>query len=53
MDLLNLYVLFSHFRQRYGTPENCFFPMLSYARAFVCVINEKTKGKFPGEHRVV
>ena len=24
-----------------------------YPRACVCIINEKTKGKFPGEHHVV
>ena len=24
-----------------------------YPRAYVCISNEKTKGKFPGEHRVV
>ena len=52
MDLLSLlYVLFSHFRQRNGTPENCFFQkfkcclMLVHPNAFVCIINEKTRGK--------
>ena len=23
-----------------------------HPRAYVCIINEKTKGKFPGEHHV-
>ena len=32
VDLFSLYVLFSHFRPRDGTLENCFFQM-SYARA--------------------
>ena len=32
VDLFSLYVLFSHFRSRDGTLENCFFQM-SYARA--------------------
>ena len=38
MDLFSLYVLFSHFRQHDGTPENCFFQMSSYARASTCII---------------
>ena len=24
-----------------------------HPRAYVCIVNEKTKGKFPGEHHVV
>ena len=39
--------------ERDSTPENCFFQMLSYARAFLSIINEKTKAKFPREHHVV
>ena len=52
-DLFSLYVLFSHLRPRDGTPENCFFQISSYSCALVCLIYEKTKGKFPGEHHVV
>ena len=52
-DIFSLYVLFSHFRPRDSTPENCFLPISSYSRAHVCLIYEKTKGKFPGEHHMV
>ena len=47
IDLFSLYVLFSHFRPRDAARGNSFFQMLSYARANVRIINEKTKGKFP------
>ena len=36
-------------------PENRFFQMSSlyvHPRAYVCIIFEKTKGKFSGEHQV-
>ena len=46
IDLVSLYVLFSHLRPRYGTPDNCFFQMSSYAclcpPAYVCIIYKKT-----------
>ena len=32
------------------TPENCFFQMSFYPRAYVCITYKKTKGKFPEEH---
>ena len=54
IDLLSLCVLFSHYTPcDDGTPENCFCQMSSYSRAYVYIINEKTKGKFPGEHHMV
>ena len=34
-----MYVLFSHYRPRDGTPENCFFLKSSYSRAYVCMRN--------------
>ena len=39
----SLYVLFSHFRARDGTPENCFFQMSSYARAYVFIMENITR----------
>ena len=47
-----------HFRPRDGALENCFFffkfrLMHVHPRAYVCIIHEKTKGKFPEEHHVV
>ena len=33
----SLFVLFSHFRQHNGAPENFFFQMLSYARESTCI----------------
>ena len=53
MDLFSLYILFSHFRPCDVTLGNSFFQMSSYARAYVCITHEKTKGKFPWEHHVV
>ena len=44
---------FFYFRPRDGSPENCFFQMSLYARAYVCIIYEKTEDKFLGEHHVV
>ena len=49
MDLFSLYILFSHFRPRDVTVGNSFFQMSSHAREYVCITNEKTKGKFPWE----
>ena len=47
IDLFSLYVLFSHFRPRDATRGNSFFEMPSYARANVCITNEKNKRKIP------
>ena len=47
IDLFSLYVLFSHFRPRDATRGNSFFEMSSYARANVCITNEKNKRKIP------
>ena len=43
--LSSLYVLFSHFSPRDGTPENCFFQMQSYARASMCMCMHNFKMK--------
>ena len=51
IDFFSLYVFFFHFRSLEGTPENCFF--LCHSRAYVYIIYEKTKLKFPWEHNVV
>ena len=43
-------VCFSQFRARDGIPENCFLQMSSvhvHPRAYVWIINEMSKGKFP------
>ena len=47
IDLLSLYVLFSHFRPRDATRGNSFFQMSSYARANVRITNDKNKRKIP------
>ena len=47
IDLFSLYVLFSQYRSFDDTLENCFFQILSYSRAYLCVMYEKTKGKVP------
>ena len=56
IDVLSLHLLFSHYRPRDGTPENWFFfefrLMNVHPRAYICIINEKTKGN-PGKHHVV
>ena len=53
LDLFSLYILFSHFRPRDVTLGKTFFQMSSYAREYVRITYEKTKGKFPWEHHVV
>ena len=43
-------VCFSQFRARDGLPVNCLLQMSSvhmHPRAYVCIINEMSKGKFP------
>ena len=47
IDLFSLYVLFSHFRPRDVTRENSFFQVPSYARAYVRITYENTKGEYP------
>ena len=47
IDLFMLYVLFFQHRSRDNIPENCFFEMSSYSRAYVRIIYEKTKGQVP------
>ena len=47
IDLFSLYILFSHFRPRDVTLGKTFFEMSSYAREYVRITYEKTKGKFP------
>ena len=49
-SIFSSYVLFSHFRPCDVTLENSFFQMSSYARVYVGIIYEKTKGEFPWEH---
>ena len=44
MDLFSLYVLFSHCLVCDESPENCFFQMSRYPRAYAHTTNEKTKG---------
>ena len=58
IDVFSMKVFFFQYRPRDGTLEELFFffRILSHARASMrpCIIfNEKTKGKFPGEHHVV
>ena len=48
IDLFSFYVLFSLSDHVMSTPENCSFKcrlMHMHPRAYVCIINEKTKGK--------
>ena len=64
MNLMNLakqtlfsqQVLFSHFRPLDGTLEKMFLfkcrPMQVHSRAYVCILQEQTKDKFPREHHV-
>ena len=52
-DPFSLYVLFCHCRLCDESPENRFFQMSRYPRAYAGTTNEKTKGKFPWEHNVV
>ena len=47
IDLFSLYILFSHLRPRDVTLGKTFFQMSSYAREYVRITYEKTKGKFP------
>ena len=47
IDLLSLYVLFSHFRLRDATRGNSFLQMSSYARANVRITNDKNKRQIP------
>ena len=47
IDLFSLYILFSHFRPRDVTLRKTFFQMSSYAREYVRITYEKTKGTFP------
>ena len=57
IDLFSLYVLFPHFRPRDGTPENCFFQILSYARVstYSSIHTKliKDKRQTPWEHHVI
>ena len=56
IDLFGLYVLFSLSDHVMSTPESCSIKcrlMHVHSRAYVCIISEKTKGKFPGELHVV
>ena len=47
IDLFSLYVLFSQNRSCDNTLENCFFQIPSYSRAYVRIIQEKTKSQVP------
>ena len=47
IDLIGLYILFSHFRPRDATRGNSFFQMSCYARANLRITNEKNKRKIP------
>ena len=59
IDVFSMKVFFFfQYRPRDGTLEELFFffefcPMRVHPCAHVCIFNEKTKGKFPGEHHVV
>ena len=48
-DLFSLYVLFSQYRSRDNTIENCFFQISSSSRAYLRIIYEKTNSQFPLE----
>ena len=49
IDLFSLYVLFSQYRSRDNTLENCFFQIYSsYSRAYVRIIYEKKGSSSPG-----
>ena len=47
IDLFSLYVLFSQYRSCVNTLENYFFQVLFYSLAYVCIIYEKIRVKFP------
>ena len=47
IDPFSLYVLFSLYRSCDNTLKYCFVQILSYSRAYLCIICKKTKGKFP------
>ena len=49
IDLFSLYILFSQYRSCDNTPENCFFQISSYSRAYVRIIYKKTKDRVPLE----
>ena len=56
IDLFNLYVLFSLSNHVMGPHRTVSFKcrlMHVHSRAYACIINEKTKGKFPGEYHEV
>ena len=56
IDLFSLYVSFSlsdHVMVPQRTVSFKCRLMHVHPRAYVCIINEKTKGKFPGEYHVV
>ena len=63
IDVFSLKVLFFFFNTDHVMVpwKNCFLlffffefcPMHVLPCAHVCIFNEKTKGKFPGEHHVV
>ena len=55
---IELFSLYSHFRQTtWWYPRELFLSIVVllmhvHPHAYVCIINEKRKGKFPGEHHV-
>ena len=55
---IELFSLYFHFRQTtWWYPRELFLSIVVllmhvHPHAYVCIINEKTKGKFPGEHHV-
>ena len=49
IDLFSLYILFSQYRSCDNTPENCFFQISFYSRAYVRIIYGKTKDQVPLE----
>ena len=52
IDVFSLYVLFSHSDHVMVPDRTVFFKfrlIKVHPRAYVCIINEKTKGKFPGK----
>ena len=56
IDLFSLYVLFSladHVMVPQRTVSFKCRPMHVHPRAYACIINEKTKGKFPGEQNIL
>ena len=53
VDLFSLYVLFSQYRSRDNTLENCFFQISFCSHVYVRIIYEKRKGQVPLEANIL